>query len=104
MVEALGRHLCAAGCLGQNESALVYGLRVKRESLGGAPAADAVCSHRFADIGLERLGVSADRSSARVGDLGVRRIGFLNNGAGEAGEFIDLADQDRLAEIDISQN
>src|SRR5271154_2724978 len=101
MVETLGRHCGASLGLGEDEGALDDGLGMEREALGGPIAAYVVFPHRLADISFERSRMSADRSFARGADLGMGRISLLDDGPGKAGEFRQLAGQDRLAKVDI---
>src|SRR6266481_3693455 len=77
MVEAFGRRRGALLRLGEDEGALDDGLGVEREAFGGPIAAHIVFPHRLADIGLERLRMSADRSFARGPDLWMRCVSLL---------------------------
>jgi hypothetical protein len=103
MAEALGCDVGAALRLGEDEGALDHRLRVQSKAFRGPICGHAIFSHRFADIGFERLGVSADAAFARGPNLRVCVIDFLNDRSGEASEVGQAAGQNCLAEVDIGE-
>src|SRR5580698_6490390 len=74
---------------------------MQREALRSPASGDIVLAHRRADIGLEGLGVAADRPRGGDAHLRMGLIGLLDDRADEASEVGQVAGQDGLAELDV---
>lgn len=103
MVEAVCGYASAVLGLGEDESALDDGLRVKREAHRSPVGMEVVLAHGIRDVGFECRGMLGDAPAAGVPNGWMRLVDFLDGGAGEAGEVGQFALQDRFAEIHVGE-
>ena len=104
MIDAFARDLTVAGRLGENKGALQDRLSVPGQTRWRPVGNDAALLHRRRDIRLERCGMAEDAFRTGLANPLRRAVGLLHHGADEAGEFGNVALNDRLAEVDIGEH
>src|ERR1700674_428192 len=103
MVDAVGPDLGLPMSLGEDESALDDRLHVEGEALCGPVGLDPMLAHGSSDDPCKRGDVLGDALLARVAQLRVGRVRFLNDRPGETGKIRELPGQQGLAECQIGE-
>ena len=93
----------ASGRLRENEAALDYSLDMQREAFRGPVAAYPILAHGGVNIGFQRLCVDENVSSAGAAHVRMSAVCFLNDGSREAAEVGQIANQCRLAKINVGE-
>src|SRR5271155_1880335 len=93
----------ASGRLRQNEATMDHSQDMQREAFRRPLAADRILTHGGINIGFQRLCVAENASSAGATDVRMTAVGFLNDGSREAGEVGQIANQYRLAKINVGE-
>src|SRR5262249_12850 len=104
MIDRLGGELGSTGGFRKNESTLQHSLSVQSQAASGPFRLDAVCFDRGSYIGLDLLGMTADRARAGIADRGMAIIGFLHHRAHKTGELRHRAGQNCFAEVDVAEH
>src|SRR5271155_5435709 len=93
----------ASGRLRQDEAALDHSLDMQCETFRRPVAAYPILAHGGVNIGFQRLRVGENVSSAGAAHLRMSSVCFLNDGSREAAEVGQIANQRRLAKINVGE-
>jgi len=103
MGDAGGGDFRAVLGFGEYEGALDGGLGVEGEAFGGPVGMHPALAEGCLDVMDESCGVARDASIAGVAEGGVGVVDLLDHGSDQAGEVGEIALEDGLAEIDVSE-
>ena len=103
MVDAFERDGAVARRLRENEGALEDGLGMSCEARRRPIGRDPARRHGLRDIRLQRRCMAEDAGGAGLADRGMRPVNFLGHGPDETGELGEIAFDDRLAELDVTE-